>query len=136
MPHHDADHLFTEGCPDCEATRGLLGLSHHLRLLSVDLWVAGWTPDELIDHVRAAVVDRRAADLVAHCVVVDDAHRSDQARPPAWIAAVDQIRARLGLGPDDLGLGWVAVWIRSNSTPHTAVSTAELIHRVIDVLED
>jgi hypothetical protein len=41
-------------CPDCNLAIShlLRGLELDVRLISLDLWTAGWTPKELIDEIR------------------------------------------------------------------------------------
>ncbi|MEL6890261.1 MAG: hypothetical protein AAFP84_01590 [Actinomycetota bacterium] len=127
-PHHH--NVPVAGCYDCEMIQSILDIEFELRHHSLDLWVAGWTPDELLEHVRTSVADRRAVDLVAHAIVVDDSHRNDHARPPEWRAAIQRLRTVAGV--DDVEPGWYARWIRANSTLDTcevaARCLADLLH--------
>lgn len=123
-------------CPDCRAVSTISCIEHDLRVASLELWVVGWTPDELIDHVRRSVADPRAADLMAWAIVVDDSLRSDQSRPVEWCRAVHALRARLDVDLHDLGPGWIARWIRANSTLDTSPAVARLLRDVCATLDD
>lgn len=123
-------------CPDCEVEAAIAAMEHDLRLASLDLWVAGWPPDELIDHVRRTVPDGRAGDLMAWVVLVDDSLRSEQSRPPEWCVAVDRLRAVTGVAHDDLAPGWLARWLRANSTHDTSRAAARLLRGVFLSLGD
>ena len=134
-PHRrDAHHVV--GCPACEAEFAIAHIEHDLRTLTLDLWIAGWTPDELLDHVRRSVTDTRAGDLLSLVLQVDDSLRSDQSRPPAWRDAIGRLRAVTGTTIDDLRPGWIARWIRANSTYETSREVAELLHDVGTTLTD
>ena len=125
-----------ESCPICEAELALVCIEADLRTLSLDLGIAGWTPDELLDHVRRSVANTRAVDLVALAVQVDDSHRSEQSRPPAWRRAVERLQAATGTTVDDLRPGWIGRWLRANSTYETSQEAAELLHDVGVTLTD
>ena len=103
--------ISSDGCPDCDLAMEhfLRGLELDLRLMSLDLWTAGWAPTELIDEVRRSTGCVDAASLMAQLLLVDDSYRSDQARPPAWRDETDALRARTGTA--DLGAGWLTTWL-------------------------
>ncbi len=119
------DHLL-----DCQAALAIARLEHDLRTVSLHLWVAGWTPDDVLDHVRRRVDDRRAGDLMGLVLLVDDSLRSDRLRPPEWRESIERLRAAAGARVDDLRPGWIARWIRTNSTYETSRQVAELLSDV------
>ncbi len=125
---HD-DHRFTDECDECNMTRFVLGVESDLRHASRDLWFAGWTPTDLIDEVRRSTGRPDVVELVAQAVIVDDSHRSDQARPPEWQRTVASLRAMTGI--DDVGTGWVARWIAVRRDPDSA---AACLSAVLDAL--
>lgn len=86
--------------------------------LSLELWAQGWTPPELLSEMRRVGALAGSADLLAQLVIVDDARRSDQARPPAWVAEVDQLRAHTGV--TDTAMGWLTRWIAANADERQA----------------
>lgn len=131
-PHHHW--RFTSGCPECDATRFMLTAEYDLRTASLDLWVAGWTPGELIDEVRRVTGRPLAADLTALALIVDDSHRSPQARPDKWIAEIGMLRTTTGF--DDVHPGWLARWAVTQSEPSVASSTVLAVVRVLDDLLD
>jgi hypothetical protein len=100
-----------DGCPDCDLAIAhyLRGLELDLRLISLALWTAGWTPNELIDEVRRSTGCVDATPLMAQLLLVDDSHRSDQARPPVWRDEIGALRSRTGI--TDLGAGWLTAWM-------------------------
>lgn len=104
-----------EGCPACDlfAREQVMRLEIDMVRLSLELWVAGWSPSELIDEVRSATGLTRSIGLVAQIVLVDDSHRSEQARPPMWSTEIEQLRARTGISDD--AAGWLARWIAANA---------------------
>jgi hypothetical protein len=129
---HD-DHRFTDDCDACNVTRFILGVESDLRHACRDLWFAGWAPMDLIDQVRRATRRTDAADLVAQALIVDDSHRSDQARSPEWGRAIDSLRSMTGI--DDVSTGWIARWIASRRDPETAsVCLAAVLDALLDLL--
>ncbi len=121
------------GCPDCDLAAGayLLGLELDLRSLSLELWVAGWTPDDLIAEVRRHTGSTGATALVAQALIVDDSHRSDQARPESWRREIEALRARTGV--DDVAIGWLVRWVR---TIGDAPEAAECLRATANALGD
>lgn len=119
------------GCPDCDLAIAhyLRGLELDLRLISLDLWTAGWTPSELIDEVRRSTGCVDATPLMAQVLLVDDSHRSDQARPPAWSKEIDALRSRTGI--TDLGVGWLTGWMVEQSSARQA---SECLKAVVSAL--
>jgi hypothetical protein len=122
-----------DGCPDCDLAIAhfLRGLELDLRLISLDLWTAGWTPKELIDEVRRSTGCVAATPLLAQLLLVDDSHRSDQARPPAWRDEIDALRSQTGT--NDLGLGWLSAWVVDQASARQA---SECLKAVATVLSD
>lgn len=134
---------FDDACPICaeereavEAVVGLLALEIRLRTLCLDLWVAGWTPEELVRHVRSTVPDSRGADLIAHTLLVDDSHRSDQARPVEWRRQIERLRAVTGAVDQSLAAGWLGRWVRASSDRASSAELADVMQRTVDVLEE
>lgn len=109
-----------EGCPSCDllARQSILHLEADLERLSLQLWAQGWTPPELLAEIRWATVLAGSSDLLAHLLMADDSRRSDQARPPAWVAEVDQLRAHTGV--TDTAIGWLTRWIAANADEQQA----------------
>lgn len=103
------------GCPACDllARESVMCLEVDLERLSLELWVAGWRPTELIAEVRGVTGVIGSTGLVAQLLLVDDSHRSEQARPPAWSAEIEQLRARTGISDD--APGWLSRWIAANA---------------------
>ncbi len=122
-----------DGCPDCDLAiaQYLRGLELDLRLISLDLWTAGWTPNELIDEVRRSTGCVDATPLVAQLLLVDDSHRSDQARPRAWRDELDALRSRTGI--TDLGIGWLTAWMVEQTSARQA---SECLKAVVMALND
>jgi hypothetical protein len=122
-----------DGCPDCNLAIAhfLRGLELDVRLISLDLWTAGWTPKDLIDEVRRATGCVDATTLMAQMLLVDDSHRSDQARPPAWRDEIDGLRSRTGI--TDLGAGWLTAWIVEQPSARQA---SECLKAVVTALGD
>ncbi len=123
----------SDGCPDCDLAieRFLRGLELDLRLLSLDLWTAGWTPNELIDEVRRSTGCADAASLMAQLLLADDSHRSDQARPPAWRDEINALHSRTGI--TDLGAGWLTTWLVAQTSARQA---SECLKAVAVALSD
>jgi len=119
-----------------EAQLAIARVECELRTLSLDLWIAGWTPDELLDHVRRSVADVRADGLLVLVLLVDDSFRSDQSRPPEWRTVIDRLRAVTGTTLDDLRPGWIARWVLANSTYETSGAAAQLLHDLRITLTD
>jgi hypothetical protein len=122
-----------EGCPDCDLAIAhfLRGLELDLGLVSLDLWTAGWTPSQLIDEVRRSTGRVDATALMAQVLLVDDSHRSDQARPAAWRKEIDALRSRSGIS--DLDVGWLTAWMVEQSSSRQA---SECLHAVVSALGD
>ena len=125
VPHDP--HRRDPDCPAAEVELAFLHLERELRAVSLDLWIAGWPPDELHDHVRRSIADRRAGDLLSLVLLVDDSLRSEWARPPDWCTPIDRLRAVTGVTIDDLRPGWLARWARANSVYETSRAAAELL---------
>lgn len=127
-----------DGCPDCDtlATDLILGLEVELRLTSLGLWVAGWTPADVLAEVRRVTGDPSAVDLTALVLIVDDSHRSEQARPREWVDEVAALRARTGFG--DVAIGWLPRWIAAHAHAEMAAAclsaTARALHDLVDPL--
>ena len=123
----------SDGCPDCDLAieHFLRGLELDLRLISLDLWTAGWTPNELIAEVRRSTGCVDATPLMAQLLLVDDSHRSEQARPPAWSGEVDALRSRTGI--TDLGAGWLTAWLVEQTSARQA---SECLKAVVLALSD
>lgn len=136
MANDPNDPLRDPSCPACESELVLSQIETELRTLSLDLWVAGWTPDELLDHVRQSVRDHRGADLLALVLLVDDSLRSEQSRPPAWCDAIDRLRAVSDSSHQDVAPGWLARWLRTNSSYETSREAADLLKAFADTLAD
>jgi hypothetical protein len=122
-----------DGCPDCDLAIAhfLRGLELDMRFISLDLWTSGWTPQELIDEIRRSTGFVDAAALIAQLLLVDDSHRSDQARPPAWRDEIDALRSRSGV--TDLGAGWLTAWMVEQSSARQA---SECLKAVVTALND
>lgn len=133
-PRDDLDRV--SNCLSCQAQLALAVYEHDLRTMSLDLWVAGWAPDDLLDHVRSTVGDRRAVDLMALVLLVDDSHRSDQSRPPEWQVVIDRLRVGTGAVQTDLLPGWLGRWLIERSTLGTSRRAAELLRGVVDALAE
>ncbi|BAN03917.1 hypothetical protein [Ilumatobacter coccineus] len=107
------DHdVFTDGCPACEAARAAISMEFDLRQCSLRLWVAGWSPIELLDEVVRTTGLARSRDFMVQVLLVDDSHRSDQARTPEWTARIDALRAMTGIS--DVADGWFVRWAVAN----------------------
>lgn len=111
-PSPDDHHWFTDGCPECEAARSSLMMEQDLRDCSLRLWVAGWSPIELLDEVVRTTGLANARDFMVQVLLVDDSHRSDQARTREWTDRVVALRAMTGI--DDVSSGWFIRWVVAN----------------------
>lgn len=111
-PSTDDHHMFTAGCPECEMARAALLMEEDLRDCSLRLWVAGWSPIELLDEVVRTTGLAKSRDFMVQVLLVDDSHRSDQARPSAWIDRITALRAMSGI--DDVSVGWFIRWVFAN----------------------
>lgn len=108
-----SDHAeFVEGCPVCEAERAAVAMEHELRECSLRLWADGWSPIELLDEVVRTTGLASTRDFMVQVLLVDDAHRSGQARPPEWTARITALRAVSGI--DDVDDGWFVRWVVAN----------------------
>ena len=131
-----AEPMLVAGCPECEMALSLLLIEADLRDLSVDLWVAGCMPSDLLAHVSRQVADPRAVDLVAHGVLFEDTTRAEHARPPAWRSEIERLRHEFGVGPSGLGCGWLADWVRDRSESGLVGQVAAVIEQTMQVLSD
>lgn len=109
-----------DACPDDDLAiaRYLRRLELDLRLISLDLWTAGWTPDELLAEVRRSTGCVDATSLMVHLLLADDLHRSEQARPPAWRNQMNALSVQTGIA--DLGVGWLTAWMVEQSSARQA----------------
>ena len=122
-----------EGCPDCDRAIAwyLRGLELDLRLMCLDLWTAGWTPNELIEEVRRSTGCVDATPLMAQLLLVDDSHRSEQARPRVWRDEIDALRSLTGI--TDVGVGWMTTWL---VTQPSAREASECLKAVVTALNN
>lgn len=111
-PSPDDHHMFTDGCPDCEMARASLVMEQDLRECSLRLWVAGWSPIELLDEVVRTTGLTKSRDFMVQVLLVDDSHRSDQARPREWTDRITALQAMSGI--DDVSIGWFIRWVFAN----------------------
>lgn len=111
-PSPDDHTMFTEGCPECEAARSSLTMEQDLRDCSLRLWVAGWSPIELLDEVVRTTGLSNARNFMVQVLLVDDSHRSEQARTQEWTDRIVALRAMTGI--DDVGPGWFIRWVVAN----------------------
>lgn len=152
MSHHESeDHAHTpaddqwsidnplalcEGCPECDVAAGefIVHVELDLRALSLDLWVAGWTPNDLIAEVRRTSRSIGSASLVAQLLIVDDSHRSEQARPESWRREIEVLRDRTGI--DDVATGWLGRWIKSHDDAQPAADSLQATVQALGDLVD
>jgi hypothetical protein len=133
-PNPCDDSEFTPGCPGCDAARIMLALEAELRMCSLDLWVAGWTPTDLLDEVRSASGSTGARDFMVQVLLVDDSHRSEQARNTPWNDAIASLRAMTG--QTDVSAGWLGRWLLNHeTTSSTERDVAMTLETMLDLLE-
>lgn len=132
--HTHSDLTFVPGCPECEMALCLLSIEDDLRDLSVDLWIAGWTPTRLVDHICSEVADLRGADLVARGILYEDTTRADHARPSSWCSDIDRLQRASGVDRSELRNGWIIDWVIANSECDRVGDVAGVIEVTLDVL--
>ncbi len=130
------DGVSMEGCPDCDLAIAhfLRGLELDLRLISLDLWTAGWAPAELLAEVRQAAGCAEASTLMAQVLLVDDSYRSEQARSSAWRDEIDALRSRTGIS--DVAPGWLTGWMVEQSSARQASACLKAVVTVLGDLVD
>lgn len=124
------------GCPECEMVLSVLSVEADLRDLSVDLWVAGWTPGALLDHVSGEVADPRAVDLTARAILFEDTTRAEHARPSAWRSEIERLRGERDLGRVQLRSGWIIDWISDHARGDRVGDVAAVIEVTMHVLSE
>jgi len=112
----------------------LLSVEADLRDLSVDLWVAGWTPTALLDHVSREVADPRAVDLTTRGILFEDATRAEQARPSPWRSEIERLRRDRDIGRVQLRSGWILDWISDHARGDRVGDAAAVIEVTMHVL--
>ena len=131
-PHEsDGDSLFTEGCPECDATQVILAVECELRLAVRDLWIDGWRPTHLVDEARRRTGSPAVRPLVIAAYLADDMRWSDEAKSPLWRREIDVLAATSGIEP--MRVGWAARWIGAQQSGDVAF---ELLCDLGDELDD
>ena len=130
--HCGTDHISArEECADCDAIAAayVLSLERDLLKLSVDLWIAGWQPEELVDEVRRSTDSDRACRVAAHLLIVDDSRRSAQDRTARWCEGIAALHDANDVS--DVATGWVIRWATAQADPHMAARCLDDVARTL-----
>lgn len=125
------DHDIDLECPGCRMLVELFEVEAALRDCSLRLWVAGWSPIELLDEVVRVTGLAGSRDFVVQVLLVDDSHRSEQARTPQWTSRITALRAMTAI--DDVSLGWLGRWIVVN---HYSVESECILNGTLRTLQE
>ena len=127
-PHPHDEGAFTSGCPECDAVRAILAIEIELRLAVRDLWISGWTPNELANEIRRRTGSVDARDLVVHALVDEHAARSEQAKTEEWTEAVVFLAAASAV--KEVEAGWIARWVARRNDRDAAQAVLD-VHDVL-----
>jgi len=130
-PHPHDEGAFTTGCRECDATRAILAIETDLRLGVRDLWISGWTPNELANEVRRRTGSIDARDLVVHALADEHAARSEQAKTEDWTEAVVFLAAASGI--EEVETGWIARWVARRNDRDAAQTVLDVLHVLRDM---